>query len=155
MRAQRRRNRGLVRFSKGFTLFFFQFKTFFMIIFLGLGSQKFWMKFLDWKFWDWDWDWIWKFLGLGFIFSKPGFVIGIGILLPTPGCSLWGHVIFEEAYKRKTSVEKHVCHCKILQKGCCEGFLDVNLNFILNSIRYRCIVHDVLFTTYFELFNLN
>ena len=56
---------------------------------LGLNLENFGIgpgiEFENFWDWDWDWDWIWKLLGLGlgFIFSKPGF--GIGILLPTPG----------------------------------------------------------------------
>ena len=40
-------------------------------------------------------------------------------------------MIFEEAYKGKTSAEKHVYHCKIPQEGCCEGFLDINIIFFI------------------------
>ena len=82
---------------------FFRLKTFFLSIFLGLGSQKFlgivWdlVEFLGLglnsenfgigtgiefeKFWDWDSYFLNVGLGLGFIFSEPG----IGIILPTPG----------------------------------------------------------------------
>ena len=81
--------RRLERVSKGFS--FFRLKTFFISIFLGLGSQEFlgivWdlVDFLGLglglnsenfgigigtgiefeNFWDWDWDWDSFFLNLG------------------------------------------------------------------------------------------